>query len=55
MIAMMMVDVDAGGGGGGGGGGGEQCQGCCVGPDITIYPSNQALISHNREIITPGS
>ena len=51
MIAMMMVDVDAGGGGGGG----EQCQGCCVGPDITIYTSNQALISHNREIITPGS
>ena len=50
MIAMMMVDVDAGGGGGGG----EQCQGCCVGPDITIY-TNQALISHNREIITPGS
>ena len=54
MIAVMMVDVDAGGGGGGGGGGGEQCQGCCVGPDITIY-TNQALISHNREIITPGS
>ena len=52
MIAVMMVDVDAGGGGGGGGG--EQCQGCCVGPDITIYTS-QAVISRNREIITPGN
>ena len=31
MMAMMMVDVDAGGGDG------EQCQGCCVGPDITVY------------------
>ena len=50
MIAVMMVDVDAGGGGGG-----EQCQGCCVGPDITVYSRHSTLISHNREIITPGN
>ena len=39
MIAVMMVDVDAGGGGG------EQCQGCYVGPDITILYSRHCDLS----------
>ena len=50
MMVVMMPDVDASEEGG------EQCQGCNVGPDIRmLYIIYHALISRNREIITPGN